>query len=258
MQRRIARRTAKSDRYSYKEQLRRRNARLASARSAASTAMTATYGFPGRNIRNRIANAGGAKERKVFPTSSGTITFACDTTGTLAALNVCAVGDDYTNRDGRQVKITSVFLRGAFTPAQTPWLNNHCRIILFLDKQHNSTTVTTAAMLPLLLDSSDAGGITSYTNLNLSNRNRFQILKEIEFTGAGGATNAVNNYSGSPTVRGFKKYLKLDIPVTYSGSAGADTSTIANNVLYMLTIGSVATGSGHLAITAIRTRFVDV
>lgn len=176
--------------------------------------------------------------------------YACDTTGSVTALNLLAVGDDNNTRDGRQVQLKSVHIQGIFRPQDNNNEDNYARVLLVMDHQPNSSTIATIGNI--LVASS------SLSNTNLDNRERFTILRDIRF--AGGKRNeaitaTVGSYS-SESVQVINEFVKLNHKTTYSGTT-AVIGSVATNALLLVTIGDLAAGGGSNAALVSRVRFTD-
>jgi hypothetical protein len=101
------------------------------------------------------------------------------------------------------------------------------RYMFVLDRQANGAAMTGANML--VAD-------TSYSPLNLTKSQRFKVLKTIEGThnytasylnAAGAASTLVTN------TKEFKGFIKCNIPVEFSGTAGA-ISEIQTNCIWLV------------------------
>lgn len=175
-----------------------------------------------------------------------------NTTGTLIPICIPQTGSDFTNRIGRKIRIRSVFIRGyvskesgAGTAASGPQL---LRMILLVDKQPNGVAATTTEVLKQA---------TSVSQLNLNNRERFQVIKDKTFIlDPFDLSTLTFNRLISPV----KVYKKLNIPVIFNASSTGNISDINTNALYMMWIGNVAAGSGSdgNAIVTTRVRFEDM
>ena len=75
----------------------------------------------------------GKGEKKTIDLS--VTTYACDTTGSVTCLNLCATGTDYTDRVGRKILLKSVNIIGKLVPQDTTVGNSMCRIMVIYDKQ---------------------------------------------------------------------------------------------------------------------------
>jgi len=198
-------------------------------------------------IKGSIAPFGGRKELKYVDLASAD--YVLDTTGSVTALNLIAVGDDNTTRDGRQATIKSVQIKGhAFcnSAAITPQKG---RIMLVWDNAVNSGTIATVAQ------------ILAAVNVNafplVDNANRFTILWDHEVV-FGPRSQTATQSVASDNIQGVGYYRKLDNVTQFSGTTAA-IGSIQNGGLLMVTLGSIA-ASATLAATltaATRVRFTD-
>jgi len=117
------------------------------------------------------------REKKTYDNAGSTK--QVNTGGSFTLLNVPTLGSDYTNRNGRKIYCKSIYIRGfirsepsavAETDATTG--SQQGRMILFIDYQPNGVV---PAVTDLLNEAS------TYSQLNLNNRDRFKILKDSQW-----------------------------------------------------------------------------
>lgn len=173
-----------------------------------------------------------------------TADYAMTTTAVITPLNLIAVGDDDTSRDGRQVTIKSVQIHGMIFPNDTATDDSKCRIMLVWDNANNSSSGAT------ITDILAANDVYSFPNVN--NQNRFTILKDYLCT-QGSVTAAGYN---TPCIDNVEIYLKLNSVTQYSGTSAA-LNNIQNGALLMVTMGGQPAGSSATFRAATRVRFVD-
>jgi len=222
----------------------RTSAATARAVRAAYTPRASARRYP---VKGAIAPYAGRQELKYLDVPAGTM--ACDTTGAVACLNLLAVGDDNTTRDGRQVTIKSVQIKGIIRPQDTGTLNTMARVLLVWDNANNS-----AAAVPTITQILSASGSQSFPLID--NANRFTILMDQSFPVAYFNNTATQAVAGAPTVHLVEKYLKINQVTQYSGTTNT-IGSIQNGSLLLVTIGDQATGDGANLIVATRVRFTD-
>lgn len=215
-------------------------ARQAVARARAvlrrrSVAPLRTGGYYGPLVRRQLG------ELKTSDINNGS--FLATTTGTMTLLNSLSSGSDYTQRIGRKVMFKSIFIRGFLYPEDTATSNGLARIIIFYDKQTNSTT---PANTDLLVQS------TSISHLNLDNRERFKVLVDKQFILP--AFNTVQGLATTP--KAVKIYKKVSLQTVYDDTT-AGVGSISTGGIFMLTIGSNITGEGGIFSLSTRLRFSD-
>jgi len=201
---------------------------------------------PRAAIKGAIAPYGGQRELKYVDQGAGT--YAVDTTGTVTCLNLLAVGDDNTTRDGRQVTIKSVQLRGMLSPVDAATNDNLARVIFVWDNANNSGAIATIAQI-LTASTSTAFPL-------VDNANRFTILSDQSFAMGSFNNTATQAVAGSPSVQTISLYKKINQVTQYSGTTAA-IGSIQNGALLMVTIGSQAAGLGSVLTANIRVRFTD-
>lgn len=199
-----------------------------------------------RRYRNPKSSLMGWKndgsELKSYETNQNS---TCDTTGMVQVLNNIVQGDDILNRIGRQVTMQSVLLNLHLYPTSTVASSmNLARVMLVWDKSPNSTGLPG---INLILDLTD-----SRSNLNLSNRDRFEIVWEKRWAMSettAGSKNGANGFINEMIMLKNKK-------TTYSGVGGGITQ-IATNSLLLVTVGDVLLGQGTNVTGYSRVRFWD-
>jgi len=172
--------------------------------------------------------------------------YGLNTTGSVTMLNGVATGTDFTDRIGRSITMKSVLIQGYTETEDTDVAATLCRVMIILDKQPN-------AALPTIANIFNAA--TSSAPLNLTNRDRFRVIMEKMFVC--GYYNKTATFSlGDQTSKLVKKYIKMNIPVTYNGT-GATIAAIQSNSLLLVTLGNQAAGAGYTFKGSVRVRFVD-
>jgi len=197
-------------------------------------------------IRGAIAAYGGRQELKY--TDLAAATYVGDSTGTVTALNLIAVGDDNTTRDGRQVCIKSVQVRGHVFPTDNTVQNNLARMLLVWDNAVNS------GALPTIATMLTAANAVSFPSVDQAQR--FTILADMQFAIGAVSDVATQAFAASPNVYSINVYKKLNHIVQYSGTTAA-IGSIQNGGLYLVTIGTAAANAGSTFQLATRVRFTD-
>lgn len=172
---------------------------------------------------------------------------AFNTTGSVSILNLLAVGDDNTQRDGRQVCIKSVQILGQSIPEDASKANNLARCMLVWDNAINGTI----AGVGDILDS-----VTANSFPKINNANRFTILWDWKRASGAIDTTATQTYSISPGTFLVEKYLKMNNIAQYSDTS-ALAASMQNGALYFVTVGTQAVGSADLFYGKARVRFTD-
>lgn len=197
-------------------------------------------------IKGAIANYGGRQELKYVDIAAAD--YVADTTGTVTALNLIAVGDDNTSRDGREVCIKSVQLRGLARQFDTSTVNwSKARILLVWDNAVNSGTIATVAQI--------LSAATSESFPLVDNARRFTILYDKSFS-FGPINDGAGVSYAAPCVANVEVYKKINSLTQYSGTTAA-IGSIQNGGLLMVTIGDQAAGTCGVFRLATRVRFTD-
>lgn len=184
-------------------------------------------------------------EHKLIDTAAAG--YVCDTTGTVTLMNGVAQGTDYTNRVGRKFVNLTVQLEGSIQPLDTTTGPTKCRVMIIYDKQPNGA-------LPAITDVLSASSSNSFMNLN--NRDRFIVIRDINVTIGGISNVATQAYAQSPTVENVSVYKAIKMETINDGT-GATVGDIQSGSIFLLTIGDQAPGLGGAFVGALRVRFDD-
>jgi len=211
-----------------------------------------------------------ATEKKVLFTGTDDATNGaqnCSTTGNVTCLNLIQVGSSMYNRIGRKVEMRSVRLT-----AQISTLNvtratttpDYYRVMLIYDRQTNGAN---PAMADFLQDTEQTGTntTTSYSGLNMNNRERFVTIMDKKITlpqatcTAGVLTNVYPNDCYLPIkidefrkLRGLTTHYRAD-------SNPAVIGDISTGSLLVLSVSLVAAGQDIWEFTwNARLKYVDV
>lgn len=157
-----------------------------------------------------------------------------NTTTQVSLLNGVPTGDDYGNRDGRQVRFKSIEIHAEVSANVSQTSPSFIKCALIIDRDAES--------LPSWTDIYEYA--TTYSPRNLNNRNRFVILKDWNIT----------LYPDRPATQ-IHYYRKIDMKTVYDGT-GSTYSDISNNALYMVWISNLATVA-PLSSGLCRLRFLD-
>lgn len=230
----------------------RRNATAAYAKQDAyRSARMAVARAPPRNRAPRTVYVKGAIYPRNLPelkyVDVALANYVCDTTGTVTALNLLAIGDDNTSRDGRQVTIKSVQVRGIVKQIDTACGPTLCRVMLVWDNAVNSGTIATIAQI--------LSAASSCSFPLIDNSQRFTILWD-HYVALGLSVDTASQASNTSIPEAINYYKKLNLTTQYSGTTAA-IGSIQNGALYLVTIGDQAAGAGGNFQAVTRVRFTD-
>lgn len=102
-------------------------------------------------------------------------------TGTFEILNVPKKGDDRYERNGRNIRMKSLHIRGKIAPEDalaSDITAEFLRYLVIYDKQSNGAP---PAMGDVLRDSTSSAQSNVFSDINLDNRDRFEILRDVSF-----------------------------------------------------------------------------
>lgn len=186
-------------------------------------------------------------ERKVVDTASAQ--YACDTTGSVTALNLVATGTDINNRIGRKVMLKSVQVRGTVYPVDDATQSGSSRVMVVYDAQPNPSAIAT------ITDILQASEGDSYQNLN--NRDRFKVLADYHLPVGRVSNTATQTLTVSPGIHEINCFKSVNLPVIFNGTTTAVIGAITTGVLLLVTIGTQGAGLGGQAQLTCRVRFTD-
>lgn len=196
---------------------------------------------PSTKKKQRVARIKGpvvaGPELKFIDTAKTTVTSATS----VALLNGAAQGDDFTQRQGRQIRIKSVQIMGYIEPNG----NNASQFARFLLVWDNAPNGVVAGITDILT-SADAEAF-----INLNNQARFTILRDFKQVLGFFSQSATTAVSQAPGCATLDMYVPLDSVVQFLGT-GATIASIQSGALYAV----CATNAGNTVYTA-RVRFTD-
>lgn len=183
-----------------------------------------------RIIRELTANKPEQKYLDTQLTLPMAIVGVCSTSAATGNMHVIAQGDNNTSREGRKANITSIQMKGTltFVPGASATATDVAFLAIILDTQCNGAN-------PAITDVYTTNSMDD-NMINLTNDNRFKILKKFQWTfnSTAGVTTAYNNVT-----KFHRYYKKCNIPLTYNGVDGTIAQTTQNNVF--LAYGSTNT-----------------
>lgn len=209
--------------------------------------------------KSRLAKKADSTELKAFDVDVAS--YNVNTTGSPTLVFLPRQGVDFDERVGRKTHIKSIYIRGqiAVQPAiANPIVTGaNCpaqmgRLIVVWDKQPNGAAF---AATDLLFSAS------VYAQLNLNNRDRFQILADQQyclgpFIYNTTATSAIG--TTADVIQEIKWYKKVNLETIYKADAG-NIGDISTGALFVFWIGSVVSGTNDLvADMSVRCRYNDV
>lgn len=208
-----------------------------------------------RNRAPRIKGAikpAGRPELKYVDTALTAGTHIYGTTGLATPINLLAVGDDNNTRDGREVCIKSVQIKGVIRPlfaSSAVSYPTRCRTMLVWDNANNSTATSSANLTAALLTA-----VNSYSFPLVNNQQRFTIL----WDSAQPMGYMDNDAYGSvgPGCQVVDFYKKLNVSTQYSGTT-AVIESIQNGALWFVTLGDTADANAPVFYGNARVRFTD-
>ncbi|AUM61867.1 capsid [uncultured virus] len=153
-------------------------------------------------------------------------TTPCDTVGTISLLNGIQQGDTGDNREGRKITLKGIQLRGVDYATDTTGKDQMHRIMIVQQLRPNGT-------YPLINDILQATTISSL-------RNRYKLH---DFKVLVDKTITLNASGESGSTRLIRIYKKLFLNQYFNSQNTGNVADIQTNALYLIAIGSNATGA---------------
>lgn len=174
-----------------------------------------------------------------------------NTTGVVTPLNLLAVGDDNTSRDGRQATIKSVQIHLRLSKFATTTVEK-VRVMLVWD---NAVNGSLPAVQGTILDNSV---ITTPSDEfpKVDNQNRFTILMD-KIVSLGPFSTTATQAVATDLNLAIDEYKQMNAVTQYSNTTAA-IAAIQNGGLYLVTCGSLAAGACSAVQGGARIRFVDM
>lgn len=185
------------------------------------------------------------EEKKVIDTASAS--YACDTTGSITALNLAAQGTDYTQRIGRKTTNVAVQLEGKISPQDNSIGATKCKVLIIYDAQPNGA-------LPVMTDIFTASSSNAFMNLN--NRDRFKIIMTENVTLGSVSDTATMSFAAGPNVANVSTWNRVNLDTIWTTTTGV-IGAVGTGTLLLVTVGDQPANSGYNFTGAARVRFVD-
>ncbi len=174
-------------------------------------------------------------------------------------LNAIAQGDQESNRDGRKcmmksVQVTGIIYQDTQQAQSAPDTTPICYIALVLDRQTNGAQLNSE---DVFVNPSAQSGLGCSLLRNLQFISRFKVLKSAQIVLPQPTVyfdSGSNTTEASGTVTPFQMYVKLELPINFTGT----TSTVANivdNSLHIIAFCSANQTAPQLQYNS-RVRFV--
>lgn len=205
----------------------------------------------------------GSSEIKGLDVPFGTVSL--NTTASITCLNLVRAGTSFMNRVGRRIELKNLTLSCSIDPIRTIATQDYVRVLVVYDRQTNGANPAIADILQST-DQAGANTTTSWSGINLNNRDRFRIFVDERITlpsqtfTAGVITNP-GWVDPVKTTFNIKRFVKLGREVTQykADSAPAVVADIATGGLFLVTIGQFASGGeGYQMEVETRLRYNDM
>ncbi len=200
---------------------------------------------PRRRTKTELSNV----ELKFFDTDI--VDANIDATMTFFNPQILIQGDKETERIGRKVIIKSLSIKGELKlNAQTTATTTGCLITMKVVHDSQTNKAQFAATDLLAADTFDSFN-------NISNKNRFRILKSCTYEfSAGGAAPSGAALIFSQKSRYVDEHLKMNIPIEYDATAatGAITTVTSNSIFVVFQSSTTNLVSSNMKM---RIRYTD-
>jgi hypothetical protein len=221
----------------------------------------AASGIIGRSPATRGSRTYGPETKTVDV--PGTVAGAADTllkqistTATFDLLNGVQEGASFYNRVGRKTSAKSVHITGqVLSTSLGVGVSDYCRIMLIYDRQPNGNFPSIG---DILQDVDNQGNTvsSSYSKMNLSNTERFAILRDQRFQSVNNAPGIADNINMAELIPYASDQAKINWFVPLKGlethfkasTNPAAIGDVATGALYLVTCGATALGSNGYAL----------
>lgn len=210
---------------------------------------------PGGYNRGTVRNI--LHERKVIDILN--TTFTVENTGTqFQLLNGCVPGSQNYNRIGRHIKLKSLQIHGFWVPSDTSTAFNKQRMLIVYDTQANGSAPTYGDIMKSQnISGTTESGINSMVNLD--NRERFRIIRDMQFEFGAVSNVATQAYTASPAQAALDIYIKLGgLDTIYNAGTAGTIGDIQTGALYVWFISDQTNTNGSTFAGSFRIRFEDV
>lgn len=191
-------------------------------------------------------------------------TYTINSTASITAMNLIRTGSTFCNRIGRRVEMKNIRVSGIIQNLRTVAGEDYCRILIVYDRQTNGALPAIADIIQST-DQAAANTTNVFSGLNLNNRDRFKIIRDMRIflpaatVTAGTISNQAQPDPVSPTYK-IEMFSKLGglLAQYKADSAPAVIGDIATGGLYLVVLGATAAASeGYQAALEVRLRFND-
>lgn len=186
-------------------------------------------------------------------------TYGLDSTGAVKCINLIQTGSSYNNRIGRRTCLVALYLHGYLFPQAENTGVSYGRIAIVYDKQPNGAL---PAWSDVFQDDDQTGSTTNtaWSNINLNNRSRFWVVRDIRRNFP-----AIASYDvvGTPEPSSMEvqvdmtQFFQSQITQYKADSDPAVITDIATGSLLIMTYGNQVNASGWNLGCTIRLRFCD-
>lgn len=252
-------------RKSIKAKVRRSVAARATARALRSTQGT----ISARRSRSRVTRTPAAfvpsmSEIKAIDIASASYLFRDPATATnIALLNGVQTGAAFYNRVGARIELRNLHIRGTIKPTATSNGETTIRMLVVYDRQPTGALPACSDILQMR-DQTGATSTTGYSEINLDNRDRFVIIRDMQWYApsltdtAGQETNLAYPGFGSNNYD-VNEFIRLSELGTHFKSSSNPTTIadIATGALYVLFTTTAGNDSQYTFAGNFRLRYDD-
>jgi len=203
--------------------------------------------FNFRQVPQNLPSNYRSSSREVKALDLTQATYQFDTTGSIIPLNLMQAGSSFFNRIGRKIEMKNIRIVGNILPLRTG-AEDYARIMIVYDRQTNGAIPAMADMLETT-PQNGTNNTTSYSGINLNNRDRFTLLRDMRL--------ALPSVSVAGTVQtnlgiqdpvcplcNIDMFVKLKGMVTQfkADSSPAVIGDVATGAIYLVTFALYAPG----------------
>lgn len=216
--------------------VKRRGVRGTTARSLAAQDRRAAQRAASRQIMRsgavpmNVAVRGLQVSQGEFKSADTTWSVGVNTSSSVFLVNGIARGDEINERNGREVVMKSVQIKGYVTATSATGSPQLARVALVYDRQTNGSALTAAQVFTSVLP---------WQPRNLENRRRFKIMMDKYIS----VPSRVTGDSSGPVFVPFEFYRKLDHPITFNSGDAGTVADITTGSMYLVFMSNVASGT---------------
>ena len=148
----------------------------------------------------------------------------------------------------------TLHIRGWFNTLANSAIEDLARLVVFYDSQPNAGASTIAS---LFQDSNAGAGTSAQSEINLTNRERFKILRDMQILLPATASLSGVNFPDTTGRLFVNEFIKLKgLEAVYNGVNGGTSADITSGALWIVVFTDLQAGQWQFSFTS-RLRYYD-